>query len=270
MLAFVHIEKTAGQTVIRILRRSFGIWHCDVEPWCKSNDFFSSGDYRQLRLLYPRLISIAGHKVKPYSDLDQSCQNIHYFTFFRDPVARCASNYQFQIQEMGKSISFEDWIAIDKYQNLHTRKIAGAVDLEAAIEILESRFCFVGLVEAFDESLVMLRETVNVNGLDIRYRPVNVAPDNHIKNALLEDQESREKLIAANEVDLALYDYVKRHIWARQRRSYRGDLGADVAYFKKKKESIIFFHNLNMFLNRLKRNALYKPARFLSMLFVSI
>lgn len=262
MLAFVHIEKTAGQTIIRILRRSLGVHHCDVEPWCKSDDFFSAKDYRLLQRLYPRLRSIAGHKVKPYSDLDQACESVRYFTFLRHPVVRCASNYQFQVQKMGKRISFDDWIALERYQNLHTRKIAGAADLESAIEILESKFCFVGLVEAFDESLLMLRLAVNAADIDIRYRRANVASDNRIKNELLSNPGTRESLVAANQIDLALYNYVKREIWSRQRQDYRGPLNGDVGRFQEHVEPRVY-HNANMILNRLKRNALYKPARSL-------
>jgi len=33
MLVFIHINKTAGRTVRYILRSSFGLRHCEVEPW---------------------------------------------------------------------------------------------------------------------------------------------------------------------------------------------------------------------------------------------
>ena len=62
--AFVHIEKTGGVTLNEALRRSFGIFHCDAEPWRGYTAMpFDADDYRRLRWIQPGLRSIAGHCV---------------------------------------------------------------------------------------------------------------------------------------------------------------------------------------------------------------
>ena len=63
MLVFIHINKTAGRTVRYILRSSYGLRHCEVEPWHASwtDPPFSTHDLQRLRRFYPNLESIGGH-----------------------------------------------------------------------------------------------------------------------------------------------------------------------------------------------------------------
>ena len=126
MLAFIHIEKAAGTTINSYLRRSFGIHHVDVEPWDNRNDYFSYEDFQKLKKVSPEILSIAGHKVKPYSDLDKLDNRIHYYTFVRDPIMRCASHYQYHINRMGLEIPFIDWIENEEYQNFQVKKNLGS------------------------------------------------------------------------------------------------------------------------------------------------
>jgi len=261
VLAFAHIEKTAGITINRILRRSFGVRHCDVEPWrgAWEADFFSASDYRRLQRLYPRLESIAGHTVKPYSDLDQACSNIQYYTFLREPLLRCASHYQYQIQVMRRNIPFEDWIETEKFRNFQTTKIAGIAELHIGIRVLQ-RFMFVGLVERFDESLVIFQRRAGDPCLSISYRRENVAPSNIIKNQLLSNPKTRAQLVEANRIDLAVYEFVSRDLYRREKRQYGNTLDADVAAFKRTNSPPAF--SLKLMLNVFRRNALYKPALF--------
>jgi hypothetical protein len=61
MLAHVHIQKTAGQTVRAILRKNFGPAHCDL-----FKDYGDlERDWKWTVRCYRRLQSVAGHAVKP-------------------------------------------------------------------------------------------------------------------------------------------------------------------------------------------------------------
>ncbi len=116
MLVFVHINKTAGSTVRYILRSSFGVRHCEVEPWHAqwADPPFSSDDLPRLRKVYPQLESIAGHRVTGYIDLYEKDTKFDYFTFLRDPVKTCASRFQYNIQyRKKKDLVFEEWIQKD-------------------------------------------------------------------------------------------------------------------------------------------------------------
>ena len=102
MYAFAHIDKTGGRTVRAILRNSLGTGHCEIRtPYARRlpdpNDrtvYVTGDDLRKVRRIYRGLRGVAGHNVKPYSDLDAACPDIRYFTWLRDPVARYLSHFK--------------------------------------------------------------------------------------------------------------------------------------------------------------------------------
>ncbi len=229
MLAFVHIEKTAGITLLDILQQSFGGRHAVADTWRRPGaDYISAEDLRLLRRWNGGVESISGHFVKPYSDLDAECDRLDYWTMVREPLARCASHYQYQVQKMAQSSSFEEWIHLPGSRNFMTRKLAGVEDLAAAKRILKERIRFVGLMEAFDESLLLWRAQFSAYPLDIGYRRRNVARDNHIKETLLQDEGARRELENANRLDCDLYSHVVEEIYPEQRRRYPGALAQDL------------------------------------------
>src|SRR3989304_3570927 len=178
MLVFIHINKTAGRTVRYILRSSFGLRHCEVEPWRApgTDPPFSTYDLQRLRRFYPNLESIGGHRVTGYVDLQENGTQFKYFTFMRDPLKTCASRFQYNIQYRGKKhLIFEEWIQKEWTRNHQTKMIAGVPDVNKAIRIIQDKNIFVGLTERFDESMVLLKALVADN-LNISYKPVNVAP----------------------------------------------------------------------------------------------
>src|SRR5205823_14062227 len=151
MLAHVHIMKTAGQTFRAILRQSFPGKHCDLI----ATKAATAGDICWAKRFYPGLKSIAGHCVRPYTDLEQAGLTPRYFTFLRDPVQRCASHYQFSMERKTQRMPFEEWLLCTP--NFHTRILSDSQDADRAIEILEKKIGFVGFVEQFNESLVLFK-----------------------------------------------------------------------------------------------------------------
>jgi hypothetical protein len=232
MLAFVHIEKTAGTSTHRIFQRSFGSRYCPLDRWRPTDQVFDASDYRKLRWFYPRLRGMGGHWIKPFSNLREVIPEIRYFTFLREPLARTASHYQHQIQRMGRTDRFEDWIAMEVYRNFQTRKIVGSEDVNAAIEMLQREFVLVGLSARFDESMLMLRRCWRPETLDIRYESENVAADDGIKRRLLGDPATRALLEDANRADLRLYEWVATELYPSQQRAYGPRLEADIEAFR--------------------------------------
>lgn len=231
MLAFVHIEKTAGTSTHHIFQRSWGSRYCVLDRWRPEDQVFDAADLRKLRLFYPRLRGIGGHWIKPYGDLRTAVPGLEFFTFLREPLARTASHYQHQIQRMGRTDRLEDWMRMDVYRNFQTRKIVGSEDADAAIRVLERDFTLVGLAERFDETLVLLRRRLG-GDLDIRYRRENVASDSSLRDRLLEDPASRALLEEGNRADLRLHQWARETLHPRQREAYGPDLDEDVARFR--------------------------------------
>lgn len=264
MLVFIHINKTAGRTVRYILRSSFGVRHCEAEPWLapESDGHFTADDLCRLRKLYPHLESIAGHRVTGYIDLPQNGSPLQYFTFLREPLKTCASRFQYNVQyRKKKNLVFEEWIQRDWTRNSQTKLIAGVPDANKAIEIIQKKNIFVCLTERFDESMLLLKALV-ANDLNISYKPVNVARDNNIAERLLSTESTRQLLIEANQADLELYNYVKKELYPSFQREYGPNLESDVIEYQKNREKN--FNTRNITLSRLKQFLIYKPLLYMN------
>lgn len=237
MYAFIHIPKAAGSTIATILRQSFLSRHCDLK--------FGGGFYypaltaaalRRTQWVYWHLDSIAGHYVVPHSDLKACRPDICYYTFVREPIARCASEYQRAVDRVGLTMPFGQWIRDRQYHNRQTKHLAGCEDADAALWMIRKHISFVGLVERFDESLLLWKRWMNDSRLDIRYRAKNVARRNSIKKQLLSDPRAVEQLTEANRLDLELYRHVVEDVYPRQVAGYGPALADDLAVFERAKE----------------------------------
>ena len=263
MLVFIHINKTAGSTVRYILRSTFGINHCEVEPWHAqwTDPPFSTQDLQRLRKLYPHLESIGGHRVTGYVDLQENGAQLKYFTFMRDPLKTCASRFQYNIQyRKKKNLVFEEWIQKEWTRNHQTKMIVGVPDVNKAIRIIRDKNIFVGLTERFDESMVLLKALVADN-LNISYKPVNVARKNALAERLLSTESTRQMLIEANQADLELYNFIKKELYPAFQREYGPNLERDVVDYQQGRENN--FHSRNITLSRLKQYLIYKPMLYL-------
>lgn len=262
MLVFIHINKTGGNTVSHILRSSYGVRHCQVEPWCTpwpswDDPPFTRDDLARLRRLYPNLRSIAGHRIFGYPDLHENQGECKYFTFMRDPLRSTASRFQYKVQVSGKKhFVFEKWIQQESSRNHQTKWIAGVDDVDEAIRIIRDKGIFVGLTERFNESMVLLKGLL-AGDLNISYRRVNVASSNAIKQRLLETESTRQMLTEALEADLKLYDYVKNELYPTFQTEYGPSLEADVARYQETQNKNFNYWNLTIC--RLKHYAVYKP-----------
>ena len=76
----------------------YGLRHCYL-PYVPRKTALSAEDYPRVQRLCPPLISIAGHAVSAFSDLERARPDVRYYTLLRDPLVRCASHYQMQVQQ---------------------------------------------------------------------------------------------------------------------------------------------------------------------------
>lgn len=273
MYAFVHIEKTAGTTLNSILRRSFGTQHCDIRlPLAKRKSdhedhraCVEAADLRRVRRLYRNLRGIAGHNVKPYADLHEACPEIQFVTILRDPFARFRSHFLNRAPGHTRQ-ALDDWLAGDWTHNWQTKMIAGKPDAAQAIELIKSRFGFVGLTEKFDESLLMLRHWLGEPGFDVTYKPVNCISAKHRPRdavrkqsdmSYLDSAEARAQIAAANAEDQKVYDFVTSTIYPRQRAKYGANLEAELRELRERNQAAGAL--AEPLLGSLVRNYLYKP-----------
>jgi hypothetical protein len=232
-----------------ILQRNFGPRLFETRGFAPRLDL-TGRDLCQVRKLYRHLECIAGEQLSPASDLYEMHPYLRFFTFVREPVSRCVSNFQWRLNCMVKyhqpglptrwlpakwraprdlKAFFLEWIAL--YQrNLQTQRIAGCQSAERAIEMLHQRVGFVGLVEEFDDSLLMWREWTGKSDLNIAYRPRNVSAQGKfprpkvLRQMMADDPEVARLVTEANQQDQQLYAYVRDELFPAQRARYENVL----------------------------------------------
>jgi hypothetical protein len=150
---------------------------------------------------------------------------------------------------------FLRWLA--QHANFQTQILSNSEDAGRAIELLETRVGFVGLVEHFNESLVLFRHWAG-DELDVRYRSRNVALDNQIKARLLSDPKTVARIRACHAEDQKLYDYARNVIYPRQIARFGPGLTAALEDLETSLPAEATL-SLEQFVASAKRNMLYKP-----------
>jgi hypothetical protein len=278
MYAFIHVEKTGGSTLLTILRRSFGTRHCDVRvpmnrrpaTYRDIRPCVEADDLRRVRRLYRNLRGIAGHNVKPYSNLRLACSELRYFTFMRNPKSRFLSHF------LNRSLchtreAFDEWISAEWLHNWQTKMIAGEPRAEKAIELICEHIGFVGLTERFDESVVMLGQWLAEPGFRGDYRRVNQLtqkrrPRDIIREksdmSYLESDDVRARIAEVNAEDQKVYDFVTANIYPRQVAAHHGDLEAQVRELQESNRSAGRFSLVEPIWPNFYRNWIYKPLLY--------
>jgi hypothetical protein len=216
-LLFLHIPKTAGTTLNRIIEwqySPFEIFTIDPHRIRATPERLRAWPEDRRRAL--RIVR--GHF---YFGLhDALPQGGTYFTILRDPVKRILSSYYF-IQRRplhplhrkvkGGRIGIPDFLRLTQHrQNLQCRLIAGIKSgegddvkiLEIAKNHLSNHFRVVGISERFEESLVLMAQTF---GWEIPYYENRKVT----KNRPPPDPSDIELIKASNQFDLELYEFGK-------------------------------------------------------------
>lgn len=220
LFCFTHVQKAGGTTVEAVLRRHFGIRHMVVDPahgW-----LYGEQDLAADLRINPWLKNICGHWIRPFANFGRFRERMVWFTMLREPVARYLSHYQHHVEHWNKKKRFEKFLTRPQQRNWQTRLIAGEPDLGAAKQILTAQYSSVGLLERFDDSLLLLRKALGFPKMRLNYGRVrNAASSSQLRDQLLEAAEQhRDACMENNRLDLELYDFVVREIFPAQVRAY--------------------------------------------------
>lgn len=240
LLAFVHIEKAAGTTLLYLLRRNFLGRYLDVRPLRtrEPRGVFTADDLATVLRINPWLRAIGGHAVLPGPALaaPDAPRELRFVTVLRDPVARYLSQFRYWNRVMGKDWSFERFLDHEPSWDLQTRKIAGSRDPQVALRRLEHEFSLVGTVDAFDEFLLCLDAQLP-DGFPPHYRRRNSGDsDREEADRLL--QRWGDDIVARNEGDQLVLDGVRERVLPRQRAAYPGHLDDDLARFRARQQRL--------------------------------
>jgi Galactose-3-O-sulfotransferase len=239
---FVHLPRTGGTTIEKVLDRKYGsVLHVET-LW---DPLASVGDLPLDRRAAARVV--AGHV--HYGVDEYIPRECAYVTMLRDPVARVISMYHFirgnpkhwlhsELLRTGMGLrEFVDTAADPGVDNEQTRLIAGIGSgelgqppSELGVEALEEAkrnlrtFLVVGLTERFDESFILLRRALGWR-LPM-YMSVNAAGASDSAPA---DLGAIAAIRERNQLDLELYELARELFEAqvaRQGSSFRRELVA--------------------------------------------
>ena len=218
IVVFVHVPKTAGTTVLRILEREYG---ADALLTLYDSTF---GDELST-LPAARLAGIravAGHfYFGVHQDTSLPCR---YFTFLRDPVERIVSHYHFvrgqpdhYLHGAATRLGLREYVEVcggAEPNNDQTRLLAGrnaapadgisSPEMLPAAKLNLERHDVVGLTEAFDASLLLLQRSFGWRAPF--YRKQNVSRPGRARRL---DGATREAIFEYNALDLELYRHAR-------------------------------------------------------------
>jgi len=231
-LIFVHIPKTAGTTLLRIIERQFPLdQRCHISLYPTNRD--EELGIERLRGLPPRdrqaIRCLEGHM--PFG-LHRFLQKTpRYLTVLRDPVERMISSHYFVLSldvqnphyltYFNNSLEdFTHFMHMRNEVNLQTRYISGAIDIEnprppypplpfealdMAKKHLTTQFDVVGLTERFDETLLLMRESFGFP--NVFYVKRNITRARPPKHQI--PDETLEMIKRLSRPDMELYGFAK-------------------------------------------------------------
>lgn len=274
-IIFSHIPKAAGMTMRQIVARQFigqptymfnKINGYDVEPFLG----LPTAERAALRC-------INGHvKFGIHRYINNPCA---YITLIRDPYEHLISTYFFfrktvpdndtdlerlferYLQHPATPSTQLDWIVgydtvadtpTGIIDNTHNRSLSVDEKLALAETNLRENFVTVGLVEHFDETLLMLRKKLGWKNIYYAHKHYNTARPRGENTARL-----RELIAEYAKPDLAFYARVKE-MFEEQRREYGPALQADLRAFQKNNRIFSRIWSASTFVRGTK---LYKQLR---------
>ena len=208
-LVFLHIPKTAGQTLHFVALRNFGV---DERIHLNSLDQPIDAEMEKIpAAVIARARLVWGHP--PYGVHRHIPRPCDYVTILREPVSRVVSiykhilktdNHELHRQVARDGMSLEDYVesGIDSGQteSSHTRQLSGrlfdAIERDALAEAKSNlqRFLVVGLTERLEESLVLLRCSLWTRFLT--YVSPNVSPPLGVSERAIDLIRERNELEA--------------------------------------------------------------------------
>lgn len=259
--------KTAGTTLNYIFRNNYKYNYVAV------NKEFTQKKLKRLLSINKNIKVISGHSLRSNDLYQLAYLDIKYITFFRNPIDRYISHFNHSkllganentLEERLKNIGENDYQTkfVLGAKNLRERNfVAGVNELRKAKKIIKNDYTFVGLVEKFDDSLVLMKKILNIEDLNIRYEKKNVSQKNENTNIDLKEHIKKE-IIEANKIDYQLHKFVSNEIFNLQIEKYGMQFQEDLKNFKNENNNYKF-SKLNLFKYRLANKLLYKILRLL-------
>lgn len=230
-IVFIHIPKSGGTTLNEIIERQYQPQEvCSLYP---SSDSLSPEEQEELRnALSSKSRLIRGHL--PFGEHLLFDESVRYFTVLREPIERTISHYYYVraqsqyaqshysvFRQMSLQACLENKVSI-VLDNAQTRILSGVSGrlpfgalsretLDQAKHNLANYMDVVGLVERFDETLLLLQKTLGWRNVCYTQHNVNRIRPQKVQLSV----ETLQTITEVNQLDLELYQYA-RSLFERQ------------------------------------------------------
>ena len=247
---FLHIPKTAGTTLIKILRKQYGrknTFSIYGNPTSVAADQFCSLP-QEVREGY-RLLQ--GHW--PYGMHKQFTGEVAYISVMREPIGRLISEYYYILRTpyhylhstlINENVSLDEFLTSDltvELDNSQLRLLAGcerdvpfggitSVHLELAKKHIEDHFAVVGLMSHFDETLLFYKKYLGWKR-EPYYHRRNVTSKTKKTNEA--GEESLKIIRERNRYECQLYEWVRERFF-HQMHNWDGDFDYELEQFQRK------------------------------------
>ncbi len=226
-IIFFHIPKAGGSTLHSIFERMYlkdDIYtiQYNSNSWYENGELFKKLPLEELN----KILLLKGHMFFGLHECFND-PSIKYVTFLRDPVERIISHYYFVLRSnehflhqtvKNKKMSLLEYAKSDlswELDNCMTRMISGLQNIEInqcndshydlAVKNLESYFRVIGIVERYDESLILLKNELGWKEYPY-YQKLNQTERTHSVS-----KKTKEKIAERNRYDVQLYDWALEH-----------------------------------------------------------
>lgn len=198
-----------------------------ISPHPGFGEHLKADELELLLRRWPLKISgVGGHRMGAFLQYEAVLQRpIFYMTFLRDPIRRYMSSINWKKNIMSQAWTPESYVEEPYYHNFQCFRIAGERSFEKARDILLEKYSFVGLMEEFNRSLLLLQNEWPGKKLDVRYVKDNVKDygTNEITWESL-SPETQERYRACNQEDIKLVEFVRQELWPRYLNRFPGNL----------------------------------------------
>lgn len=253
-LVFVHIPQTAGMTLRHVVYRQFKRrkrYTFAGEDYASRLDFIKLPEQERHNLQL--VAGFTHYGVHQYLSVDGSADNVRYMTMIRNPVERIISQYYRIVGNPDhhnynsyRNLSVVEYAHLERKGEGQTRWLLGyrddtdkpldAYELddtlpENALEIAKNRlkndFDFVGIVEQFDVSILLMKQHYGWRNAYYAKRNINVHRPRRIAT------NTYEQLKAYVKTDMELYQFAVG-LFEERLANYDGDMDVDLQRFRRR------------------------------------
>lgn len=217
LYVFLHIEKTAGSTLSKALRRALGN---DAYGWYGYNELIRTLTSENLD---PKVM-VSGHI--PMGIHRLTTRDVKYVTLLRHPIDRIESFYYYLLQRrrdprhaLASELNINQWVShllereAPMVSNFHASRLVGFGEkvpncprlAKIILHNIRQRFTFVDLHDNVAELYQFLATELGFAMTDMPAEKVgsNKAPVSELSD------DNRQQLEAANKIDFFLYEAIK-------------------------------------------------------------